>query len=349
MMYGYIGDGKGKDNLLKKTLYFRRPFLILAIIFSLLLSAACGFGVEKTGGNKGEIVVTDCKGRTVKIAHKPQRIVSFSIYTDQILLGLVHSRRMAAVNYFLEDPKESVVVEKAKKIKNKVINPSAEQVVSWKPDLIIANEWTEPEAISVYSDMGIPVIICNKATNYNEIQESIRLISEAVGETENGRKMIEIMDAKMREIKKKVDRIPEERRKKVVIISVMTDFGGKGSIFDNMCHYAGVKNGLVEIGLKNGQKLTKELLVKSNPDVLFLPDYDDGGRFDTEKFIKSYLDDPALQPVKAIKSKSVCIPRDYYIYNCSQDVVYGIQELAYKVYGDEFKLEGGKTICVSGE
>lgn len=328
----------------------RKYFGVILVSLILFLTSACGkesADVKSDIKSAGGYEVTDAMGRVVKIPHKPQRIVTLTMYADFIALGLVDSDRMAAISIYLDDPKESTVVEKAKKIKNKVTAPTTEEMISWKPDLIIASIWTEPETIAAYQDVGIPVVICNRATNYQEIKDCVKVISAAVGEPEKGRQMLKAMDDKLAEIKAKVDKIPAEKRKSVLLLSVMTDFGGKGSFFDDMCKYAGVKNSLAEIGLQSGQTLTKELMVKSNPDVIFLPNYDDHGSYNTQQFIDSYLNDPALQPITAIKNRAVYTPRDYYIYNCSQDFVYGVQEICYYAYGDEFKQPDGLNISFS--
>ena len=338
---------------MKYRIFANRTAGILIISAILLLSAACGnFGGLKgndkvADGNGYE--VTDAKGRTVKIPHKPQRIVTLSIYTDQIALGLVKTDRMAAVNNFLDDPKESVIVEKAKKIKEKVKNPSIEQMVAWRPDLVIASEWTSPEAIAAYIDFGMPVVVCNKANNYEQVKECVRIISEAVGEREKGQQMLQKMDQELAAITDKVAEIPAGQRKRVLLLSVMTEYGGIGSSYDDMCKKAGVVNTIAEAGIKNGQSLTKEMIIKCAPDVILMTDYTNGGNFDLKKFIDDYIADPAMQTVPAIRNKNLKMPRDCYIYNCSQDFVYGVQEIAYAAYGDAFRLADGMNISFSGE
>lgn len=326
----------------------KKIFSILLLCFMLSLLSACG--MKKTNVNSADsYTVTDARGIAVKIPHKPQRIVTLAIYTDQITLGLVHSNRMAAINKYLDDPKESTIVEKAKKIKYKVTNPGTEQMLSWQPDLIIATAWTPIEMIEAYSELGIPVIVCNQGNNYEEIQECVSLISEAVGEKEKGRQMLARMNEELTQTKEKLKNIPQNERKKVLLISVMTDFGGIGSCFDDMCKHAGVINSMATAGIKNGQNLTKEMIIKCNPDVIFLPNYDNHGSFDIQEFVDSYLKDPAMKTVPAIKNNELYVPRDCYLYNCSQDFVYGVQEIAYCAYGDEFKIADGLNISLSGE
>ena len=42
-------------------------------------------------------------------------------------------------------------------------------------------------------------------------------------------------------------------------------------------------------------------------------------------------------------------PRSAFLYNCSQDFVYGVQEIAYRVYGDEFYLPADAHISAVDE
>ena len=99
----------------------------------------------------------------------------------------------------------------------------------------------------------------------------MKLIAKTLGEEDKGNLMIAKMDDKLAEIKEKVDNIKPERRKKLVLISLMISYGGKGCTFDDICKYAGVINGVSDAGLHNGQLLTKEMLVDINPDLLIMP------------------------------------------------------------------------------
>ena len=94
------------------------------------------------------------------------------------------------------------------------------------------------------------------------------------------------MEQELTFIREKIAKIPESSRKKVVLLSVMTTYGGSGCLFDDMCKYAGVENGIATAGIKNGQVLTKEMLVKINPDVLLLSSYNNHGTYDVSKFNK---------------------------------------------------------------
>ena len=198
-------------------------------------------------------------------------------------------------------------------------------------------------------ELGFPVIVIPLITTLEDIKQSINIIAAALAEEEKGAEIINKMEQELTFIREKIAKIPESSRKKVVLLSVMTTYGGSGCLFDDMCKYAGVENGIATAGIKNGQVLTKEMLVKINPDVLLLSSYNNHGTYDVSKFNNEYLQDPSLQTITAIKTQNLQYPREGYTYNASQDVVYGVLELAYCAYGKEFMQDYDNHISVAPE
>ena len=313
---------------------------ILMLAFALLLTAGCGQekAAEQTQAD-GAYQVTDDKGTVVDFAEKPKRIVSMTLSTDNILLGLVEPERVVCANNLIDDPISSNVAEIGKNIPNKVRHPKVEEILAMEPDLVIASDWGDIDYVDSLRNMGIKVVVMKGPKNLQEVRDNITLMAKAVGEPQRGEKLISMMDEKLQEIKAKVDKIPQDQRKRVLLLSLMSNYGGKDCIFDDACQWAGVTNCLSEYGLKRGDKVTKEMMVQMDPDIIFLPTYTAHGTFDNQAFRDKYLKDPALQQMRAIQTGSIMEPRDSYIYTASQDFCFAVQEIAYVVYGDEFKLE----------
>lgn len=322
--------------------------LSLVIIFLLVICYGCINEREDKIVKTGYEVV-DSQGTVVKILDKPKRIVTLSMHTDIIALGMVTTDKMAAINALLDDPYSSNIVEKAKKIPVKIKNPSAEEIFALKPDLIIASAWTPADIIATLRDLGFPVLVTPKVADLSDIKTTIKLISTAIDEEEKGKSIIKKMDEELADIKIKLDKVPNDKRKKVALISLMTTYGGSGCTYDDMCKYAGVTNGISAVGITNGQILTKEMLVKINPDILLLSSYQDHGAYDVTEFNNEYVKDPSLQTINAVKNKKLCYPREGYLYNASQDFVYGVKEIAFIAYGEDFMQPANCHISVSGE
>lgn len=326
---------------------FLNNFCLLSLM--LLVTLVCGCSRE-SGPNiqAGAYEVIDDQGTRVMLAHKPTRILTLAMGLDSIVLGMLPEDRLIAVNALADDPASSNIVTKAQKIQRKIKNPSAEEVLALKPDLVFVYNWGKAEIVDNLRELGIKTIVVKGPKSINDVKDNIKTIAGGIGEAAKGTQLIAMMDTKLSEIKTKIDNIKPEERKKIVLISLMTSYGGKGCTFDDICQYAGVINGVSAVGLHNGQQLTKEVLVAINPDILIMPVYNDHNTFDINKYNREFLEDPALQTLTAVKEKQLFYPQEGYIYNSSQDIVFGVQEVARAAYGALFKQPENCHISVAG-
>lgn len=340
--------------------------ILTLVLFSFFLISACLSGCSsspqsqsssKTNtaqskqetGTTESYSVNDLTGTKVTFSSKPKRILTFAMYTDQIVLGLVTSDHLVGINTLLDDPALSNIIPIAKKKSKKIGDPGAEEVLAMKPDLVIVSEWTLPEKIQSMRDLGLKVVVVKSPETLQDVKEAVTQVAAAIGEPDKGKQLIGMMDKKLAEIREKTSKIKPENRKNIVLLSLMTAYGGLGCAYNDACREANVINGIAAAGLKNGQTLTKEMLIKINPDIMLLPVYTDRGKFDTQGFIDSYLKDPSLQTVKAIKNKRLIYPREQFVYNCSQDIVYCVQEIARVAYGEEFNFPDNARLTVTDE
>jgi len=310
------------------------------LIMLLLLVSGCGqSSTTKDAGANGSYTVTDEQGTVSTFKQAPQRVLTLAISSDSIVMGLGQADKLVAVSHFADDPVSSNIVEQAKKIKEKVKDPSAEQILALKPDVVFAYDWSDMERVSNLRNLGINVVVLKAPVTITDIKQNVRTIASALHTPKQGEELVQQMDAKLAQVKQQVADLHLKQQKKLVLISLMTSYGGEGCIFDDMCKEAGVINGVSAAGIKNGQQVTKEMLVKINPDLLIMPVYNDHGNFDINKYNKEFLEDPSLQTLAAIKNKQLFYPNEGYIYNCSQDVVFGVQEIAHAAYGDAFAMK----------
>lgn len=317
-------------------------YLILLCLLISLISAGCSqsFSLrEEYGAEAYEIV--DYQGTVVKLPHKPQRILTLSLGFDVMTLGVAEPKRLVAVNKAAADPGISYIVEETKQINPKLLAYAFETVVALKPDLIIASTWTNAEMIAGYRDIGIPVIVCKGPDTVEDVQDTVMLIARAVGEEEAGRNVVKTMEA---ELKVTAEVIARQGVKKRVgmLISQMTSYGGKGCMFDEMCTKAGVINGISAMGLSNGQPVTKEAIVACKPDFFMVSEPRRLTSAGSKAFLDSYVHDPALQSLSALKHITP-IP-DRHLYSATQNCVYAIRGIANAAYGDLFDLSQEKLI-----
>ena len=312
-----------------------RALAALTVIFAALLIGGC---INSSEQQAGGYQVTDVEGTVVAFTHKPQRILTVSAGTDELMLGLVEPERMAAINESLADREHTNIPWVCDRIPTVIPrSPSVEQIAALHPDLVVVTLWMSRENIDAIRELNVPVLVCKSAATMEDIHDNIRLYAAAVGEVERGEKLIGMMEEKLAEIRAKVEKVPEEKKhKSIALISIMVNYGGAGCTFDELCRYTDSINAKAAAGNRMGQEMTKEQLVAANPDYLFFPSYEDGAT-NEENYGRQYLEDPSLAQMTAVRERQIGHPWARYVYNLSQDIVYGIQETAWILYGDEFK------------
>ena len=308
---------------------------LLTVLLSVFLLSGC---IDLSKDQAGGYEVTDTEGRVVSIPHKPQRILTVSAGTDELMLGLVEPERMAAINESLADREHTNIPWVCDRIPTVIPrSPSVEQIAALHPDLVVVTPWMPRENIDAIRELNVPVLVCKSAATMEDIHSNIRLFAAAVGEPERGEKLIGMMEAKLAEIRAKIAEVPEEKKhKSIALISIMVNYGGAGCTFDELCRYTDSINAKAAAGNRMGQEMTKEQLVAANPDYLFFPSYEDGAT-NEENYGRQYLEDPSLAQMTAVRERQIGHPWARYVYNLSQNIVYGIQETAWILYGDAFR------------
>ena len=308
---------------------------VLTMIFAALLIGGC---INSSEQQAGGYHITDVEGTVVTFAHKPQRILTVSAGTDELMLGLVEPERMAAINESLADRQHTNIPWVCDRIPTVIPrSPSVEQIAALHPDLVVVTPWMPRENIDAIRELNVPVVVCKSAATMEDIHANIRLFASAVGEPERGEKLIGKMEDKLAEIRAKLAQVPEEKKhKSIALISIMVNYGGAGCTFDELCRCTDSINAKAAAGNRIGQEMTKEQLVAANPDYLFFPSYEDGAT-NEENYGRQYLDDPSLAQMTAVREQQIGHPWARYVYNLSQNIVYGIQETAWILYGDDFK------------
>lgn len=275
--------------------------------------------------------VQDSQGHLVKLPQQPQRIVSLSIGTDEILVELVPMERILALTYLADDPGISNVTEQAKLVPIKVkANP--ESIIALHPDVVFIADWQPIELIQILREAGIPVYVYKTPQTVNEVKSVILEIAHVVGEEQTGQQLVGQMESQLLVVQKSLEKVSPGERKTVVLFSLMGGIGGKGSLFDDICQSAGVVNGASKVGVGKNDTMSKEQIVEAQPDVLIMPMWDYTGKTDLNKYKDDTQADPAFQTLTAIKQQQLVMIPDRHLSCTSQYIVQGVADVAKAAY-----------------
>ncbi len=297
----------------------------LLFLMSVLLLTGCV--PARQAGSREFRSVTDYTNTEVRVPVHPERVVSLGVSTDDILVPVLGPERIAAIadlppNY----------PEEAARIKGRV-SMSTESVMACQPDLVVAADWASPDFIQELRTLDIPVYVYRTPTTWEGAVARIYELSGVVNEPEKGARLAEDSIGRMERLKSFLSSIPREKRLIAAYDTTLGFSGGAGSTFDELCRGAWLRNGLAEAGLGANDTASREMALKVDPQIIFIPsDAYDKGTYKalTESQIYS---DPALSGMNAVKNKKVFVIDARWIMSTSQFMVRAMEEMAADAYG----------------
>jgi len=337
-------------NIDKNRILHHRFVLILMVMFLVCARGFAGGQTGRSGDEQGSEVpvqvemsgsypldVEDDTGKTVRLERRPQRIISLTSFTDDILVDLVDHRRLIGVTNFAEDPAIANVVDKIADIPNRLTS-NVEVILSLQPDLVFVANWSEADKVAQLRDAGVPVYLIATGLSVPVIQEKIRtigLLVDAVGEAEA---MIEQMDGRLAEVQRVVSSISEDRRLTVMDYATWGSAQGAGSSWDEVIRRAGLINAVGEFSADEwGQvPLSKEKVLELDPDLLILPGWVYGDPGGADAFFRQTMEDPALRGLSAVEEGRVYQMPEGLKAATSQYIVDAVEFMARLAYPQAF-------------
>lgn len=311
-------------------------FGMLCLLFT-LLAAGCKQPEpeRKPAPQAYAYSVKDSQGYEINFMQKPQRIISLSISTDEILIDLVEAKRIVALTYLSDDAGISNITAKAKSVQGRVQQANAEALLAMQPDLLLIPDFVSKEEIDLLRRMQLNVYVYKTPATLEEIKQSIRNIGAAVGEPERAQDMLAQMERHLAAVTAKLGEIQPDKRKTVVFMRSNGAYYRRDMTFNDICRQAQVKNALDELDYDKPFIASQEEIVRLNPDVFILAGWNYDGQHDQKQMEESLLTDPTYSGVKAIKNKAVYTLPAVHLLSTSQYIVDAIEDMARAVYGAE--------------
>ena len=122
----------------------------------------------------------------------------------------------------------------------------------------------------------------------------------------------------MKEIEKKIPSSVQFSKSCVLVSKMNPSYGGKGCAFDDVCTSAKVRNGIADLGVENGRLISKELMIKADPDYFLLSSGWEQKHPNESGNRDEFLLDPALKNLRAVREKHVLYIED----KCQQSKLY---------------------------
>ena len=251
-------------------------------------------------------------------------------------MALVKPERIAALSRLVDDPGVSSIVEEAKHVPNRVQGNSMENVLTFKPDLVIIPDFHPPEMLQSARELGLKVYIYKTPSDIKGVKRSIRQIAALTGEKEKGEAVIAKMEARIQQVQQRLANIPASQRKRVIQLRSEGAFYAPDNSFGDVCRHAGVSDATLELKYPSAMEITQEKVVELNPDIIFVPDWDYDGKHNPDGERRKILNNPSYRGMKAVQQGKVYTISGALVLTVSQYIADAVEEVAKMSYPEVF-------------
>ena len=191
----------------------------------------------------------------------PERVVSMNLCTDQVALMLAAPGQLVSVTQVSADPLSSVMADR---LEGYHLNAGrAEEIYALSPDLVLANEWSDPVAVGLLRGLGIEVIQYPVIERLDQIAGFVRDVGAVLGREEAA-------EALAREVETRLAALPPPGDKGP-LAAVFFANGytlGAGTLSHDIVTRAGFQNLAERLGRSGGGAVSLEELVMHGPDLI---------------------------------------------------------------------------------
>lgn len=194
----------------------------------------------------------------------PARIVSINLCTDELLLQLAAPEQIASVTWLVQDPELSSMAEAAAAFPAN--RGSAEEVMSFRPDLVLAGRYGAKTAVQMLRQLHLRVEVLDVPTSLEEAMAELGRFSQILGRQKTGQQLLAAMQQRLDE----TGPFPHEQRPLAVVFLPNGYTSGRGSLLQDLLDFAGLDNLALQKGYAQYLFLPLEVLLHGRPDLLIV-------------------------------------------------------------------------------
>lgn len=253
------------------------------------------------------------------ITSRPRRIASITLLSDEILAEIVHPDRIVAVTAFADNSNVSNI-HGYYPLSIARLNGYAESIIRVDPDLVVVSAYTRAESVQLLMETGIPILRMGRVTSFQDILRNIEHLGKAVGAEERADQLIEKVKGGIAGVR---DNVAGKPRPRVLYLSWDYYSAGEGTLVDRIIELSGGRNVLREVGLRGSARISLELAISLNPEILLTSIFP--GRPDpTSDFAK----DRRWHEVSAVKSEAIYQIDNALLLSTSHHAVRALEKIA---------------------
>ena len=240
--------------------------ILFVTLLVILLTTACG-AVLPSSGN---LTLTDGLGREVKLNGPAQHVVSLAPSNTEILFAIGAGGQVVGRDALSDFPAEA---KNLTDIGSTFDALNTEQIVSLKPDLVLAAEINTPEQVKQLEALGLTVYYLKNPLTLEEMYGNLGIVGQLTGHEKEAAALTESLKARVAAVDQKI--APISSRPNVFYELDATDpakpyTAGKGTFITQLIERAGGHN--IAADIDGYPQLSLEQVVAADPSFIILGD-----------------------------------------------------------------------------
>ncbi len=263
----------------------------------------------------------------------PQRILTYSLGHDEMLIALVPPERVAALGKFASNAAYSNVANVAPEYA--VFEKGAENVLAAEPDLFIVSAFTDADIVGLVKEAGVPVVRPALESSAEGNIPNILLLGYMLGVEDRALELAAEIENRLALIAERVPAMGDAGRPAVISISRWSDsisVAGGGTTGSGIIESAGGVNAAARDGIDGFKPISTESIAAMNPEFIIIPQGGEGAT----TLRDDLLNDPVLTAVPAIANGEIHIMDAPKHITLSHWNVRGIESTAEILFPDLF-------------
>lgn len=274
--------------------------------------------------------IVDPIGQSHLLEQPPRRIASAILAGDEMLSRLVAVERVVGVTSLADDPGISNVAGHypAAIARN---HAGVEELLALQPELVIVASYSDAVTVRLLLAAGIPLVRFVNGDSFREIDTNVRTLAAALGEEARAQHWLDDMWRRISDVEAAVRNRPRPR---VLYYSLSGSTAGPGSLSDEALSSAGGFNVIRETAIRGYSRISPELAISLQPDVILMSDWQAGKEQPSPT--QMLMEDPAWQDVPAIARRRVYAVHGAWATSVTPFHVQGVEVFARLLHPEVF-------------
>jgi cobalamin transport system substrate-binding protein len=296
-----------------------RKILLITLLIA-LMTACAPQAIPTSAPASATLTFTDGLGREITLDGPAQRVVSLAPSNTEILFAIGAGAQVVGRDQLSDFPDTAKNVADVGSTFDAL---NTEQIVSLKPDLVLAAEINTPEQVKQLEDLGLTVYYLKNPLTLEEMYSNLEIVAQLTGHEQEAATLIESLKKRVASVDEKIATISS--RPNVFYELDGTDpakpyTAGKGTFITQLIDRAGGHN--IASDLDGYPQMSLERVVTADPAFIILGD----ARYGVTP--ESIAQRPGWADLSAVKNGQVVPFNDDLVSRPGPRLVDALEELA---------------------